>query len=283
MKFSFDRVSNKTIVKEAAANTPSSLLGNLKSVTTNGKYAVTFRLKSPQVDVAVHSRDAGRVHRALGHVRAEPPAWEHRGADRNGPVRAHEVLAGSAGCLHAQRQLLEHAGEDGQPHHPVLREVVDDEARDPARRDRHVVPVVHAEGDHVAPEAEGSSGLLGRGRPHPLPRDERDAPAGEQRRRPACGRVPHAASVDRRPRLPRPGEAAVFAGAGRLSRSHRRVRIAVRSEPEPGEGEGASCRQPGSPRRFRSRSGGRRRTTETPRPTSTQRSSAVSRRTASSR
>ena len=48
VKFSYDRVSNKTIVKEAAANTPSSLLGNLKSITTNGKYAVTFRLKSPQ-------------------------------------------------------------------------------------------------------------------------------------------------------------------------------------------------------------------------------------------
>jgi len=48
VKASFDRVSNKTIVKEAAANTPSSLFGNLKSVVTNGKYAVTFRLKSPQ-------------------------------------------------------------------------------------------------------------------------------------------------------------------------------------------------------------------------------------------
>jgi peptide/nickel transport system substrate-binding protein len=48
VKFSYDRVSNKTIVKEAAANTPSSLFGNLKSVVTNGKYAVTFRLKSPQ-------------------------------------------------------------------------------------------------------------------------------------------------------------------------------------------------------------------------------------------
>jgi len=49
VKFSFDRVTNKKVVKEAAANTPSSLLGNLKSVATNGKYAVTFRLKSPQV------------------------------------------------------------------------------------------------------------------------------------------------------------------------------------------------------------------------------------------
>ena len=48
VKFSFDRVTNKTIVKEAAANSPSSLFGNLKSVKTNGKYAVTFNLKSPQ-------------------------------------------------------------------------------------------------------------------------------------------------------------------------------------------------------------------------------------------
>ena len=49
VKFSFDRVSDPTIVKEAGANSPSSLLGNMKSVKTNGKYAVTFRLKSPQV------------------------------------------------------------------------------------------------------------------------------------------------------------------------------------------------------------------------------------------
>jgi peptide/nickel transport system substrate-binding protein len=48
VKFSFDRVTNKTVVKEAAANTPSSLFGNLKSTVTNGKYAVTFRLKSAQ-------------------------------------------------------------------------------------------------------------------------------------------------------------------------------------------------------------------------------------------
>ena len=47
VKFSFDRVSNAQIVKQAAANTPSSLLSNLKSVTTNGRYAVTFNLKAP--------------------------------------------------------------------------------------------------------------------------------------------------------------------------------------------------------------------------------------------
>ena len=76
-KFSFDRVTNKTIVKEAAANSPSSLFGNLKSVKTNGKYAVTFNLKSPQGDLAVDPCDAGGVHRVVGLVRAEPPARKH--------------------------------------------------------------------------------------------------------------------------------------------------------------------------------------------------------------
>jgi peptide/nickel transport system substrate-binding protein len=49
VKFSIDRVNNKSILKQAAANSPSPLIGNLKSVTTNGKYAVTFHLKAPQV------------------------------------------------------------------------------------------------------------------------------------------------------------------------------------------------------------------------------------------
>jgi peptide/nickel transport system substrate-binding protein len=48
VKFSFDRVSNAQVVRQAAANTPSSLLSNLRSVTRNGRYAVTFNLKAPQ-------------------------------------------------------------------------------------------------------------------------------------------------------------------------------------------------------------------------------------------
>ena len=49
MKFSIDRVNNKAVKAQAAANSPSPLLGNLQSITTNGQYAVTFHLKSPQV------------------------------------------------------------------------------------------------------------------------------------------------------------------------------------------------------------------------------------------
>jgi peptide/nickel transport system substrate-binding protein len=48
VKWSFDRTVNASIVKQAGANSPSSLLSNLKSVTTNGPNAVTFNLKSPQ-------------------------------------------------------------------------------------------------------------------------------------------------------------------------------------------------------------------------------------------
>jgi peptide/nickel transport system substrate-binding protein len=48
VKFSFDRVTNKHILKQAAANTPSPLISNLKSTSTAGPYKVIFHLKSPQ-------------------------------------------------------------------------------------------------------------------------------------------------------------------------------------------------------------------------------------------
>jgi peptide/nickel transport system substrate-binding protein len=48
VKFSFDRVSNPTIVKQAAGNSPSSLLANLTSTTTAGPYKVVFHLKTAQ-------------------------------------------------------------------------------------------------------------------------------------------------------------------------------------------------------------------------------------------
>ena len=48
VKFSFERVLNARVIRQAAANTPSSLLSNLRSVSTNGRYAVTFNLKAPQ-------------------------------------------------------------------------------------------------------------------------------------------------------------------------------------------------------------------------------------------
>jgi peptide/nickel transport system substrate-binding protein len=48
VKFTFDRVSNPTIVKQAAGNSPSSLFSNLKSTTTAGPYKVVFHLKTAQ-------------------------------------------------------------------------------------------------------------------------------------------------------------------------------------------------------------------------------------------
>jgi len=48
VKFTFDRVTNKSVVKQAGANTPSSLLANLKSVSTPSPYVVVFHLKTPQ-------------------------------------------------------------------------------------------------------------------------------------------------------------------------------------------------------------------------------------------
>ncbi len=48
VKFTFDRVSNPQIVKQAGANTPESLLSNLKSTSTAGPYTVVFHLKEPQ-------------------------------------------------------------------------------------------------------------------------------------------------------------------------------------------------------------------------------------------
>jgi peptide/nickel transport system substrate-binding protein len=48
IKFSFDRVNNGNVLKEAAANTPSSLISNLKSTSTAGPNKVIFHLKTPQ-------------------------------------------------------------------------------------------------------------------------------------------------------------------------------------------------------------------------------------------
>lgn len=48
VKFTFDRINNKHILKQAAANTPSPLISNLKSTTTAGTYRVVFHLKSAQ-------------------------------------------------------------------------------------------------------------------------------------------------------------------------------------------------------------------------------------------
>src|SRR5919197_3183091 len=48
VKFSFERVTNKSVVKQAGGNTPSSLISNLKSTSVAGPYKVVFHLKDPQ-------------------------------------------------------------------------------------------------------------------------------------------------------------------------------------------------------------------------------------------
>ena len=164
-----------------------------------------------------------------------------------------------------------------EPHHPLLREVVDDEAR--------------------ASSAARSTWRSRRSRRRSSRRCRSRRASGSTRARAAvirylvmnvtraptnnlavrrARRLPDAAAGDRHAGLPRP----------RASRSTRWCRpvypghidafaTLVRTEPEPGEGEGRSRSRPGSRRRSRSRSGGRRPTTVTRRPTSTRRSSAA--------
>ncbi len=48
VKFSFERVINPSVIKEAASNTVSPLLSNLKSVSVSGPYTAVFHLKKPQ-------------------------------------------------------------------------------------------------------------------------------------------------------------------------------------------------------------------------------------------
>ena len=116
-----------------------------------------------------------------------------------GSVQARQVHAGAAGRVPGVLRLLGSEAEDAEPDHQLLLEVVDDEARAAEGRDRHGVPVVHADGGHLAPEAEGSPGLLGRGRPHPLPDVQRDPRPGEQRS-PSGVRSPTSCRARRSPR-----------------------------------------------------------------------------------
>ena len=102
VKFSIDRVTNKQVEKQAAANSPSPLLGNLKSVSTNGKYAVTFHLKSPQVTWPAHPRDAVLQHRAeRRHVPAEQPAVEHDAQIGTGPYKLVKYTPGQQAVFQA--------------------------------------------------------------------------------------------------------------------------------------------------------------------------------------
>ena len=116
----------------------------------------------PQVTaghVAVHPGDAGGFIVPSDTYEPNHLRGNTESQIGTGPYMLTKYSPGQQAVFTRNDELLEHAGEGGQPDHPVLLEVVDDEARDPARRDRHVVPVVHTDRDHVAPEAEGASRL----------------------------------------------------------------------------------------------------------------------------
>ena len=100
VKASFDRV-----IKINDPSGISSLLSNLKSVTTNGQYGGDVQPQVTAVDMALHPCDERRFHRPVDVSGRQAPG-ERPAADRHRPVQADEVHAGSAGGARAQRQLL---------------------------------------------------------------------------------------------------------------------------------------------------------------------------------
>ena len=205
VKFSFDRVTNKTVVKEAAANTPSSLLGNLKSVTTNGKYVVTFKLKSPQATwPSILATQAGFI------VPSDTYEPNHlRGNTESqigtGPYVLTKYSPGQQAVLTRNDNYW---GTPAEADNLIIRYYSKSSTMKlahPARRDRHGVPSTSRRPrSRRSQRRRASASTTGDGRRDPLPDDERDAAAVEQHRRPAGARVPDAAADDREPRLPRP-------------------------------------------------------------------------------
>ena len=158
VKFSFDRVLNAQVVKQAAANTPSSLL--VEPQERDGRTDAT----SSRSTSRRRSRPGSSFwRRALpGSSRATSTSrnrlqGEQRASGRNRAVPPDAVHAGSAGRVRAVRRLLGPPGPERRRHPSLLLEVVDDEARARAGRDRHGVPDVHADRAHVARQGEKAS------------------------------------------------------------------------------------------------------------------------------
>ena len=235
VKWSFDRVQ-----KIKGDQGIYALLSNLKSTSVNGTYGVTFHLKSAAVDVALHPRHERGLHRPEGALPGRQDPRQLRVAGRHRAVPAGQVHARPAGGLQGEPELLGPEAQERQPDHQLLLEVLDDEARPAARRDRHGVPRLHAHRAPLARQGERDQGALRQRRRDPLHGLQPDAGADEQHRRPQGDRVPDAAADDLDPRLPRVREAALLDGAGRSTRSHRRVRDDVRPDAERGEGPGGA-------------------------------------------
>ena len=135
------------------------------------------------IDLAVHPRHRGRRDRPQRRVQGEQSAGEQPASDRHWAVSVDEVHAGPAGRVRALRRLLGPAGEERRLDPPLLLEVVDDEARASAGRDRHGVPDVHPDRACLTRRGAQHPRAPGAGRDHPLSHHERRACAVRQRRR----------------------------------------------------------------------------------------------------
>ncbi len=127
VKHSFDRV-----IKINDPSGISSLLSNLKSVTTNGQYAVTFNLKKPQSTwPLILASGAG------GIVPSSYPADKLQANDQpqigTGPYKLTKYAPGQQAVLERNDNYWGPKAKNDGRHRPVLLEVVDDEARPRAR------------------------------------------------------------------------------------------------------------------------------------------------------
>ena len=146
VKYSFDRV-----VKIKDQSGIYTLLSNLKSVTTNGKYGVVFHLKSPQSTwpLILTTGAAQIVPQSVYPAgKVQPNTSQQVGT---GPYTLEIVHAGPAGgASRPNSDLLGPEARERRRDHPLLLEVVDDEARAAEGRDRHGLPRLHADGARLA-------------------------------------------------------------------------------------------------------------------------------------
>ncbi len=119
--------------KQAAANTPSSCCRTSRASRRQRQVRRHVQPQERRLDLAVHPGHRCRQGSFRARYKGNSLQGKQPAADRDGAVSAHEVHAWPAGRLRAVRRLLGTAGEERGPDHSPLLQVVDDEARPPAR------------------------------------------------------------------------------------------------------------------------------------------------------